>query len=99
MAKFIIEISEDFIRKHSDVKALAESVMGKSGLEAIGDLLYAMSFSGILKAIEEGKTEFHVSGDFSDENLSQAYESAAKSVAIIAYLSEKGSDKAKTDEV
>ena len=77
MAKFILEVSDEYIRKVADPKRMAESINDKtSGVDALSALFDVIASKHIRDEIDKGTTEFNLSiddmGDDKERNLFNA---------------------------
>ena len=89
MAKFIIEVDDDFIRENANVnlsgKVDPRAPAGKV-LKAIFD---KMAFHLIKKKLDEGVTEFRVSRDMMDDDVKREYyDTNVADVLMLAYMAE-----------
>lgn len=63
MAKFIFEVSDEYIREKADCELSVKTLEEKTGNEALSELLDKLAFEKIKNEIDEGKTEFHLTVD------------------------------------
>ena len=58
MVKFIIEVSEDYIRESADAKKMLGNASQEGGQNAIAKLVNMFGYTEVVKKMDEGKTEF-----------------------------------------
>lgn len=64
MAKFILEVSDEYIRTAADPKRMAESINDKtSGVDALSALFDVIAIRHVRDEIDKGTTEFNLSID------------------------------------
>ena len=69
MAKFILEVSDEYIRKQAEPERMAESIGDKtSGNDALSALCKFIAFKHVSDEIDKGTTEFNVSIDDMDDD-------------------------------
>ena len=69
MAKFILEVSDEYIRNHAEPERVAESIDDKtSGVGALSALFDVIAFKHVRDEIDKGTTEFNVSIDDMDDD-------------------------------
>ena len=98
MAKFIIEVDDDFIRESASLDA-SKKRMEESGdkggfAKALFDLL---AYKGINERIENGETEFHVTRDMMGDNKNKLeyWDRNVADVLMLAVMAD--SEKKKED--
>lgn len=74
MAKFILEVSDEFIRKQADPERMAASINDKtSGVGALCALFDTIALKHVKDEIDKGTTEFNLSiddmGDDKERNI------------------------------
>jgi hypothetical protein len=88
MAKFIIEVDDDFIRENANVEVAKKKVDGcddKGGFaRAMFDLI---AYSSIAKRIDKGETEFRITRDMmNDDTKCEHWERQVPDVLMLASL-------------
>lgn len=69
MAKFILEVSDEYIRNHADPERMAASIGDKTiGKDALSALFDVIMFKCVWDEIDKGTTEFNVSIDDMDND-------------------------------
>lgn len=64
MAKFILEVSDEYIRKQAEPKRMAASIDDKtSGVDALSALFDVIALNHVRDEIDKGTTEFNLSID------------------------------------
>lgn len=88
MAKFILEVSDEYIRKQADPKRVAESIDDKaSGKDVLSALFDAIAFKHVKAEIDNGTTEFNVSiGDMDDDNGRNIFNSIVSRCAMLCVI-------------
>lgn len=67
MAKFILEVSDEFIRNHANPERMAASINDKtSGVGALNALFDVIALKHVKDEIDKGTTEFNLSIDDMD---------------------------------
>lgn len=98
MAKFIIEVDDDFIRENASVELAKKKTDEGDGKFGFAKALYDMiAFSVIAKRIDKGETEFHVTSDMmNDDTNRQCWERNVPDVLMLAVMA--ASDDKKENE-
>ena len=88
MAKFIIQVSDEYIRKQADPERAAASIDDKtSGVDAFNALFDAIAFKHVMDEIDKGTTEFNVSiDDMGDGNERGIFNSTASRCAMLCVM-------------
>ena len=69
MAKFILEVSDEYIRNHANPERMAASIDDKtSGHDALSALFDVIAFKHVKDEIDKGTTEFNLSIDDMDDD-------------------------------
>lgn len=99
MAKFILEVSDEYIRNHAEPERMAESIGDKtSGKDALGALFEVIAFKHVKDEIDKGTTEFNVSiGDMDDDKARDIFNSTASRCAMLCVM-KQANEKKKEDE-
>ena len=83
MAKFIIELSNDYIAKMSDIEQCEKAYEGKNSIAMMAAWI---GFREINKKIESGISEFSLSGkDFKDSSL-DFFEKTCADICILTHM-------------
>lgn len=102
MAKFILEVSDEYIRNHAEPERVAESIGDKtSGVGALSALFDVIAFKHVRDEIDKGTTEFNVSiDDMDDDKDRYVFNSTASRCAMLCVLkqaNEKMQDEGKQE--
>lgn len=102
MVKFILEVSDEYIRNHAEPERMAESIGDKtSGKDALSTLCDFIVFKHVSDEINKGTTEFNVSiDDMDDDKTRDFFNSAASHCAMLCMVkqaNEKKQDEGKHD--
>lgn len=102
MAKFILEVSDEYIRKLADPKRMAESIDDKtSGVDALSALFDVIAIKHVKDEIDKGTTEFNVSiDDMDDDNERDIFNhimSRCGMLYVIKQVNEKKQDEGKQE--
>lgn len=99
MAKFIIEVSDEYIREHADgEKMAAKATAASDGSEALGVLFDVIAFNQIKDALDEGKTEFAFTiDDMDDEKGCKIFNSVVSRIGTL-YIIKDVNDRKKQEE-
>lgn len=73
MAKFIIEVDDDFIRENANINASEKIDPEMPAGKAMRQIFDMMAFSAIKKRLDEGVTEFRVSRDMMAAGIKREY--------------------------
>lgn len=98
MAKFIIEVDDDFIREQADPE-LAKLKMNPEGKgsDAMKAMFDMIAYSAIKRRIDKGETEFRVTREMmTDENKIEYWERNVPDVLMLVTMASL--DKEKEDE-
>ena len=85
MAKFIIEVSDEYIRDHANVEKISERMKGEKD-EFMMAMMDMVVFSAIEKKLDEGVNEFTVTADDMEEGTEKKLFDSAVSRAGAAIL-------------
>ena len=88
MIKFIIEVSEEYIRQNADVENVTKKAEGENAnpLKALFD---AIAYSAIEKKIDKGVNEFVISQDNFDDGDKKLFDHCFGEVCMLAFKTEK----------
>lgn len=92
MAKFIIEVSDGYIRERADLDNIIEHAKG----DVAQGMIELMAFQNIEKSIDDGKTEFVIrSNDFVDaeETPRKCFNALVAQIAATVLMKEAVEDK------
>lgn len=99
MAKFILEVSDEYIRKQADPKRVAESIDDKtSGKDVLSAMFNVIAFKHVKNEIDKGTTEFNVSIDDMDDDKARCIFNGTVSRCGILCVMKQANDKKKQDE-
>lgn len=99
MAKFILEVGDEYIRKLADPKRMAESIDDKtSGVAALGALFGVIALKHVKDEIDKGTTEFNVSiDDMNDDKERSIFNFDVVRCAMLCMIKQVNEEK-KQDE-
>ena len=98
MAKFIIEVSDEYIREHADSEKMAAKVAAMDGHDALSGLFDIIAFNNIKKQIDEGKTEFAFTvDDMGDDKDRQIFDMAVSRVVMLDVIKKAKMKKEEQD--
>lgn len=97
MIKFIIEVSEDYIRESADAKKILDDASLKDGQNAIAKLVNMFGYTDVIKKMDEGKTEFVITRDNIDPKVSELFDHTADNAALLAVMMQKGEKPEKSE--
>ena len=102
MAKFILEVSDEYIRTAADPERMAASIDDKtSGVGALSALFDVIAIQHVRDEIDKGTTEFNLSiDDMGDDNARGIFNITASRCAMLCVLkqvNEKTQDKGKQE--
>ena len=99
MAKFILEVSDEYIRNHADPERMAASIGDKTiGKDALSALFDVIMFKCVWDEIDKGTTEFNVSIDDMDNDGERGiFNSTASRCAMLCVMKHANEEK-KQDE-
>lgn len=90
MAKFIVEISDEYIRNHADVSFLQKEMdNGGKKMNMIRAMDNLIGFSFVDKKIKEGVNEFTIRREDFDEDKLQFFDTNVADICIMAQFSAK----------
>ena len=91
MAKFIIEVDDDLIRKKAGLDRLKENVdKASTRNEAIRELFESMTCGAVLKKIDKGVTEFHITRDMLDNaDGRELFDNNVADILALALMADK----------
>ena len=89
MVKFIIEVSEDYIRESADAKKMLGNASQEGGQNAIAKLVNMFGYTEVVKKMDEGKTEFVITRDNIDPKMSELFGQTADNAALLAVMMQK----------
>ena len=89
MITITLNISEDYIREHSDYDKCFEGLKGESADTAIYSIANALGCNALKKQVEKGMTDFVVNPDKMSKNLRELYELILPRICGIAACSEE----------
>ena len=99
MAKFILEVSDEYIRKQAEPERLKESIDYKtSGVDAIGALFDVIACKNVRDEIDKGTTEFNVSIDDMDDDKARSIFNTTVSRCCMLCMMKQANEKKKQDE-
>lgn len=74
MAKFIIEVDDKVIRNYADPEQMKEKVTAETnGNHAVRVIFDMVSAKAIVRELDEGVTEFHITREMMDKDTSREY--------------------------
>ena len=93
MAKFIIEVDDDFIRESASFDASKKKMEESAGKNDFAKALFdLLAYKGINDRIDKGETEFHVTRDMMDnDNKLEYWDRNVADVLMLAVMA--GSEK------
>ena len=101
MAKFILEVSDEYIRKQADPERAASIDDKTSGVGALNALFDVIALKHVKEEIDKGTTEFNVSiGDMGDDRERGIFNSVVARCAMLCALkqvNEKKQDEGKQE--
>ena len=94
MAKFILEVSDEYIRNQAEPERAAASIDDKtSGMDALGALLDVIALKHVKDEIDKGTTEFNLSiddmGDDKERGIFNFVVSRCGMLCMIKQVNEK----------
>ena len=95
MAKFILEVSDEYIRKVADPKRMAESINDKtSGVDALSALFDVIASKHIRDEIDNGTTEFNLSiDDMGDDKERGIFNSTVSRCGMLCVIKQTNEEK------
>lgn len=97
MIKFIIEVSEDYIREFADAEKMLDDASREGGTSAIAKLVHMLGYAEVVKKMDEGKTEFVITRDNIDPKVSEIFARAVGDAALLAVMMQKGEKSEKSE--
>lgn len=102
MAKFILEVSDEYIRKQADPERMAASIDDKtSGMDALSALFDVIAFKHVSDEIDKGTTEFNLSiddmGDDKERYIFNSTVSRCGMLCVVKQANEKKQDESKQE--
>jgi len=88
MAKFIIEVSDSYIRERADVNNLV-AFSKQEDVKFPRLMVDLISFSSLERKIDEGVNEFVISSDNLDEKVRKLFNDTLTQVASLALITAK----------
>lgn len=99
MAKFILEVSDEYIRERADVELSAKSLENKTGNEELEDLLGKLAFTKIKEMLDKGETEFHLTvDDMRDERGLAIFHTTVSRIGALYLIKDVKSENNETKE-
>lgn len=90
MAKFIIEVSDDYIREHADTDKLAERTIKENGENIARIVVELIAFSNLEKKVDAGENEFTiVHSELSNSEYANLLDTVLAQVASLAVIALK----------
>lgn len=95
MAKFIIEVDDDFIRENANVEVLKKKIDGCDGKGGFAKAIFDMiAYPSIARRIDMGETEFRVTRDMMNDDAGLKYwDSNIADVLMLANMAEPNEKK------
>jgi len=95
MAKFILAVSDEYIRKQADPERVAESIDDKtSGKDAFSALFDAIAFKYVKAEIDNGTTEFNLSiDDMDDDGVRDIFNSTVSRCGMLYVIKQANEEK------
>lgn len=99
MGKFILEVSDEYIRNHADPERMAASIDDKtSGMDALGALFDVIAIKHVKDEIDKGTTEFNLSiDDMGDDKERCIFNHTVSRLGMLC-LMKQANEKKKQDE-
>jgi len=102
MAKFILEVSDEYIRKLADPERMAASIVDKtSGVEALSALFDVIAIKHVRDEIDKGTTEFNLSIDDMGDNKARGIFNATVArcgmLCVLKQVNEMNQDEGKQE--
>ena len=74
MAKFIIEVDDDFIRERADLDLIKKRMETADGKSEFAKMMFDMlAYTSISKKLDEGVAEFRITRDMMDDDTKREY--------------------------
>lgn len=95
MAKFIIEVDDDFIRENASTDVTKKKLDESDGKGDFAKALFDMvSYSSVAKRIDNGETEFHITRDMMNDDTKREYwERNVPDMLMLAVMADSGEKK------
>lgn len=95
MAKFILEVSDDYIRNQAEAERMAASINDKtSGVDALSALFDVIAFKHVRDEINKGTTEFNLSiDDMDNDNGHGIFNDTVSRCAMLCVLKQANEEK------
>lgn len=99
MAKFILEVSDEYIRKQAEPGRVTASVLGKAnGMQALDVLFDTIAFNHIKNEIDKGTTEFNLSIDDMDDDGERAiFNGTLQRCGMMCMLKQRNEEKSQDE--
>ena len=90
MAKFIIEVDDDYIRENANLDVTKKKVDESSDKGGFAKAIFDMiAYSNIVKKLDKGETEFKITRDMMDDDTKREYfDRNAADVLMLAVMAE-----------
>lgn len=99
MAKFILEVSDEYIRNQADPERMAASIDDKtSGVAALSALFDVIAIKHVKDEIDKGTTEFNLSIDDMGDDKERGIFNHTVSRLGMLYVVKQVNEKKKQDE-
>lgn len=91
MAKFIIEVSDDFIREQAGMEKMMDKMKSsEGGIDAVAMIAEFFAFKHIKDALDKGETEFTYTADNMDDGKGlEIFNKIVSRVATLQIIKEK----------
>ena len=95
MAKFIIEVSDEYIREHADVEKMKDAMGSEGkGRHPMALMVDFIGFSVIERKLDEGVNEFRVNYDeIENEMAKKFFDNNIGDICNLVYMSSKDDEK------
>jgi len=99
MAKFILEVSDEYIRKQAEPERVAESINNKaSGMDTLGALFDAFAFNHVKDEIDKGTTEFNLSiDDMGNDKERALFNGTVSRCGMMCMLKQRNEEKSQDE--
>ena len=99
MAKFILEVSDEYIRNQANPERMAASIDDKtSGVDALSTLFDVIAIKNVRDEIDKGTTEFNLSIDDMDDDKERGIFNATVARCAMLCVMKQVNEKKKQDE-
>jgi hypothetical protein len=92
MIKITFEISEEFLKKNSDLDSVTEKIKSNER-DALSALFDNIGFRQLETQVDKGKTEFIITPDKLDKKSSELYDLEIAKICMLAAFSETDNKK------